>query len=218
MGGDRMSKSSGLMTDPTQLVDRYGPDPIRYYVCRESPFGQDIDYTEERLVQRYTGELCNGIGNLASRLEAMFVKYRDGLAGPCPADSEILSRARDAAAEFQKRFDVLDLKGGVEAAMGIVADANLHVDRTAPFRMAKDPDKADALQVVLAELAGSLLIATCLLYPVMPAKMGLLHERLCGRAIDPASVVQGAAAAEIPADWILSRGPSLFPRLEETAT
>ena len=216
MGGDRMSKSSGLAASPTDLAAKYGPDAIRYWVCREAAFGQDMDYTEERLIQRYTGELSNGLGNLASRIEAMVVKYQEGVVGPCPEDSPLLRKARKTAAEtFPARMEDLDLKGGVMAAMEIIAEANLYVDRAAPFRLAKDPGKKDEVRRVLGELANALLIAASLLHPVMPRKMGELVERFTGQPVDDGNVVRNAATIQVPPDRRLARGPVLFPRLEE---
>ena len=215
MGGDRMSKSAGLRADPAELAAEYGPDAIRYYVCREVSFGHDVEYTEERIRTRITTELANGLGNLASRTLAMLVKYRGGEVGPAPAGSRIVAAARDAVKEYEERMDRLDLRGGIEAAMGVVDEANAHVDRTAPFQMAKDPSQADALQGVLAELANSLLIASCLLYPFMPGKMKLLQEALLGEAVDPTRVIRDAATIAVPADRVVAKGPPLFPRLEE---
>ena len=214
LGGGRMSKDAGHVTDPQELARLFGADAVRYYLCREATFGSDLEYTEERLTIRANSDLANGIGNLASRTTAMIVKYRDGDVGPCPSESPLLDRVRDACEAYVSRMDALDLKGGIEAAMSIVEAANAHVDRTAPYTLAKDPARKHELQVVLAELVNALLVACRLLHPVMPSRMGLLHRHLAGEDVDPSTVIRGASAARLPPGRQVQKAPPLFPRIE----
>lgn len=214
MGGDRMSKSSGIATDPEELARIYGPDAIRYYLCSEAAFGQDLSWSEERLKVVVNTELSNGLGNLASRVISMIVKYRGGDAGTPPAGSAYLQSARHRVAAYREAMDRLDLRTGLQAAMGIVDEGNVHVDRTQPFTLAKDPARARELEEVLSELAHGLLIASRLLFPFMPGKASALHRELTGADADPASAVHTAADALLPAGRVLSRPSPLFPRLE----
>ncbi|MFX8125980.1 class I tRNA ligase family protein, partial [Acinetobacter baumannii] len=48
--GEKMSKSLGNVTDPVELVERFGVDPLRYFLLREVSFGQDGSYSEEAIV------------------------------------------------------------------------------------------------------------------------------------------------------------------------
>lgn len=219
MGGDKLSKSQltpeeRQAFDPKHLAETYGADTLRYFLCAEAAYGTDFDYTLERLVARANGELGNAYGNLASRTIAMTVKYREGLVGAAPEQSELMDRARDAARVYREAMEQLDLRGAVQAAMSIATDANVHIDRTRPFEMAKDPARADELQGVLAEILNATLIATRLLFPFMPEKTAQLHEELCGRAIDPTSCIAQATEDLIAADFVVARGPVLFPRIE----
>ena len=66
-----MSKSLGNVVDPFRIVELYGADALRYYVLREVSFGQDGSISTEGFERRYTSELANEYGNLASRTIAM---------------------------------------------------------------------------------------------------------------------------------------------------
>jgi methionyl-tRNA synthetase len=72
--GQKMSKSLGNVVDPAVLVDKYGVDPVRYYLLRELPPAEDGDFTFEKFEERYNADLAKGLGNLASRVTTIAAK------------------------------------------------------------------------------------------------------------------------------------------------
>ena len=78
IGGAKMSKSVGNIVDPFVLADKYGADALRYYLMSDIATGQDADFSEERLVERYNTDLANSLGNLLNRTLNMAHRYRDG--------------------------------------------------------------------------------------------------------------------------------------------
>ena len=79
LGGAKMSKSVGNMVDPFVLADKYGAEAVRYYLMSDIVTGQDADFSEERLVERYNVDLANSLGNLLNRTLTMVEKYQDNL-------------------------------------------------------------------------------------------------------------------------------------------
>ncbi|MDB4299869.1 methionine--tRNA ligase [bacterium] len=65
--GDKMSKSLGNIVDPDELADKFGPDTVRYYLCRDINSGKDSDFDLDRLVMLFNTELANDLGNLLNR-------------------------------------------------------------------------------------------------------------------------------------------------------
>ena len=104
VGGEKMSKSKLTGIAPRQIVDLVGSDAFRYYFLRAIVFGQDGSFSWEDLVARYTSELANGVGNLASRAAAMVGKYFEGSL-PAPAEytasetalQDLLTRTAESA-------------------------------------------------------------------------------------------------------------------------
>ena len=96
---------------------RHGPDALRYFLLREVGFEGDGNFTWERFDERYTSDLADGLGNLASRSLAMLEKYRAGRvpqAGATALDEE----ADRVLASYAGAMDAIDLKGGAEVGMG----------------------------------------------------------------------------------------------------
>ena len=75
LGGAKMSKSVGNIIDPFVLIDKYGSDALRYYLISDMATGQDADFSEERLVERYNADLANSLGNLLNRTLNMTARY-----------------------------------------------------------------------------------------------------------------------------------------------
>lgn len=73
--GQKISKSLGNAISPKSLVEKYGADPIRYYVCRNFVFGEDGDFSEDKLMERHNNELADKLGNLVSRVSVLAEKY-----------------------------------------------------------------------------------------------------------------------------------------------
>src|SRR5690606_21949383 len=78
MKDGKMSKSKGNVVDPVTLIERYGLDPLRYYLLREVPFGSDGLFTPERFIERTNFDLATDLVKLLNRTVAMINKYFDG--------------------------------------------------------------------------------------------------------------------------------------------
>jgi methionyl-tRNA synthetase len=213
--GGRMSKSAGSSVDPVELARKYTPDALRYYLCREATYGQDMEFAEERLRSRANSDLANGYGNLLNRVTSMAHKYFGGVLSADVSASPLVVEARGAVRRACDAFDRFDLSGAAAIATGLVERGNAHVDARAPWALAKDPAKRDELALVMAELAHVVLIASGLLLPFLPNKAAEAVRRLTGIVPDPKSYWTTLADAGVPRDRPLEQGPPIFPRVEE---
>jgi methionyl-tRNA synthetase len=209
-GGERFSKSAGVRLDLAEAIDRHGPDAFRYFLLREVAWDGDGGFTYERFDERYTAELANDLGNLANRSLAMLTKFRDGIV-PTAARTELDRFADDALARYRDRMDSLLLHEGAAAAFSMVSEANGFIVQHAPWKLAKDPERAAELDSVLASLVRVLGFSAVLLSPFMPEKMAALWERLGSGGPMP---LLDALPALDPVGWSASQGEVLFPRPE----
>lgn len=68
LGGSKMSKSTGRVVDPFHAIDRFGPDVMRFYMCRDGGIQNDSSYDNAHIVSHYKNFLNGQLGNLASRV------------------------------------------------------------------------------------------------------------------------------------------------------
>jgi methionyl-tRNA synthetase len=212
LGGERFSKSAGVSLDLVEAVERYGADAFRYFLLREIPWDADGSFSWERYTERYTAELANGLGNLASRTLSMVARYRDGTvpAGPVPTDDV----AAEVVGRYRMAMDAHLLHDGAAAAFELVWHANRFIEETAPWKLARVPEAAERLDATLHAMVRSLAVVAVLFSPFMPVKMAALWTRLAGERPMPAL---DALAAADPAGWTPDAGDVLFPRPEPAA-
>lgn len=213
LGGERFSKSSGVGLDLGEAIDRFGPDAFRYFLLREVPWDADGNFSWERFTERYTSELANGLGNLASRATSMLEKYRGGAVPASPL--EVDGAIADAVTVYRAAMDANLLHHGAEAAFEVVRHANAVVAERQPWKVAKDPARADELDGTLAAMVRYLAAAATLLSPFMPGKMRDLWDRL-GSGRDTFPSLDELATLDV-SGWNTSAGGILFPRPEVPA-
>jgi methionyl-tRNA synthetase len=209
LGGERFSKSSGVGLDLNEAIDRYGADALRYFLLREVPWDGDGNFSWERFAERYTSELANGLGNLASRTLSMVARYRDGVTPSLPsaADAEV-EKAVDG---YVAAMDASLLHEAATAAFGLVWHANAFVAETQPWTVAKDPARCAELDAVLHAMVRYVAVVAVLFFPFMPEKMGELWRRVAGDR--PMPGIAELATLDV-SGWTMAAGEPLFPRPE----
>ncbi|SFL16686.1 methionine--tRNA ligase [Streptomyces pini] len=226
VGGEKMSKSNLTGISPQQLTEHFGVDAYRWYFLRAIAFGQDGSFSWEDFTHRYTSELANDYGNLASRVAAMVNKYFDGLLPESKADGGAEQAIREgmakAVAEADRRIgDELDFAGGIAAVFDFVKQVNGYLTEQEPWKVAKDtsPEAQERLATILYTAAESLRACAVLLNPVMPRTSGLLWDSLGAEpalgALADQRVQDAGAWGLLPAGTRVTKGQALFPRLEE---
>ncbi len=208
-GGRKLSKSEGVTFDLSEAIERHGPEALRYYLLREVPWNGDGDITRERFTERYTSELANDVGNLASRALAMIQKYRDG-AIPGGEAGSLHDQCRRAAVSYEEVMDQGLLHEGILVALELASRANGYVEEQAPWTLAKDPARAGELDRTLASLARALLVLATLLQPILPGKMRDLVQRL---GVQEVPTLEEALDLQLEGRTV-RRGDPLFPRAD----
>lgn len=215
IGGERFSKSAGVRVELGDAIDKYGPDAFRYFVLREVPFDGDGAFSWERFEERYTADLANAWGNLASRATAMVERYCGGVVPAGPRTAIDIADAADYAS-YHASLDGSRgylLHEALRHVWSTVARGNEYVDRQAPWKLAKDPEAREALEHTLATLIRQLVRQAVHVAPFMPERAQELWTQLGG----PGSVhAQRFTTLESidPTGWRVAKAAPLFPKGE----
>ena len=219
--GEKMSKTKLTGIHPDQLLDTFGVDAYRYYFLREIAFGQDGNFSWESMVARYNADLANGLGNLASRVLSMIASYFDGVV-PEPgraAEGEALERAVvEALPRYGEAMEGFAFHEAIDAAFGIVREANGYIVATAPWTLAKDPAERGRLGTVLWSAAEALRVLALLLWPVMPdACERLLSQLGVTEPLGQLRLEEAARWGRLAPGTRVTKGEGLFPRIADPA-
>ncbi|MEK7315707.1 MAG: class I tRNA ligase family protein, partial [Candidatus Eisenbacteria bacterium] len=215
--GQKLSKSLGNIVNPLDVVETWGADSLRYFLLREIPLTRDGDFTWDLFIERYNANLANDWGNLFTRSVSMIHRYRAGLLVKPEADAELGALIRKAVGDYREAMDRYALDEGIEAAWTIIRRANQMVEEGAPWKLAKDPEKAVELDALLGQLAVALQHTAFLLFPIMPTKARLVWETLrLSLSIEMARFpADGALLPPPPSGVALGESQPLFPRIEK---
>jgi methionyl-tRNA synthetase len=225
--GQKMSKSLGNFIDLERLdsyVAEFGLDAVRWFLLTQGPLAaNDSDFSHDRFGEVYNADLANTVGNCFSRVATMTNKYFGGklpAAGPAIDGADELRQATaDAVVAVQTAYAELRLSDAAQAALGLVRAIDGFIEKTQPFKLAKDEAKLPLVGTVLVTCAEALRVASLLLWPALPTKIEALWELLgCAHYAQAlADRGQGQLAAWtawglLPEGTPVQQAKGLFPR------
>jgi methionyl-tRNA synthetase len=240
---DKMSKSKGNVVYPEPIVDALdsfgapGNDALRYYLLREAPFGQDMSFSYEGLIQRYNSDLANDLGNLANRTVTMINRYYDGrmpeVTGELGAfDNLVVNGAKSNAGVaseggikfFRDFLDDFNFTRGLDMLWTYqILRLNQYLTDQQPWALAGagSPEKGARLSVVLYTAAESLRFVSVFVYPIMPNAARAIWRQL--GCEDYLGKIEDQRLDEL--EWgglkpgtRVGKPEPIFPRLDKAAT
>jgi methionyl-tRNA synthetase len=243
--GEKMSKSKGNAVSPLDLAKIFGVCAYRYYFLSDVQFGADGSISIERMTQVYNADLANSWGNLCSRVFNMTHKYFDGVVptlgktSTTQLSTEMGNPLAALVASIYERYTAcmheVDYSGAIAVVQELVARANLYLEESAPWAIAKRADAEEAqaaegggelnaahaitererLAFVLYNNLEAIRIAAVLFAPVMPRSSCEVWQRL---ELDNISDITNLRAVlqwgQLPAGNKITVGEPLFPRLD----
>ena len=186
--GQKISKSSGTTIAPGPLVERYGTDALRYFLVRHIHTGRDGDFSQARLRQVIDGELADQLGNVVRRVIGLVAKYADHRipapsgAGPQSSAPQPPSPLQTSAARvfdtIDEALDTFEPHLAVDALWQYLQQINRFIAETAPWTLARSPERRGELRNLLGDLSEAIRIAAVALAPFLPDASATILEQL----------------------------------------
>ncbi len=213
----KMSKSVGNVVRPDALIERFGPDALRYFVAREMAFGQDATFSDEAFLERFNADLANALGNTASRTLSMTGRYLDGRVPAPSGDGPVPAAAQSAVEGYREHMENGKPHRALESAWQLLKAIDGYIQEQQPWARAKDGDAGMALveSTLYVSLEG-LRIISLMIEPFMPTIAMQLRRQLgiedAPRNLDAA--VEWGGLAE---GTQIGKTEPLFPRVDIAA-
>jgi methionyl-tRNA synthetase len=243
LGGAKMSKTAGNVVDPFVLMDKYTAEALRYYLMSDIATGQDADFSEERLIERYNSDLGNSLGNLLNRTLNMLHRYRGGSLrrhlepltedkypedkipweGAVPPSGTISYKdipliARTSVSIWEYSMQGFDISRSAAQAVHWTAECNRYIDRKQPWTLTKDSEQELRLAAILYHLCESLRIIAILISPMLPNGAHGIFDQLNWKmelsGKEERFALEDAKWGGLPDGHVVGKPVPLFPRIE----
>jgi methionyl-tRNA synthetase len=208
--GEKMSKTTGNVVNPLDLIDVVGVDGFRYYVLAETTYGNDGDFSDEGLIKRFNSDLANNLGNLAARVATVVEKKCGGVGPASSANSPLAEIAATAVAETSQAWAAVQPSKALEATWKLIGATNSYLEDNEPWKM----ESGDAVNAVMGDALEALRIVCILSNPALPTTTQEIWNRigLTGNIID-LRINADTKWGQYTGGTQVVKGQPLFPRL-----
>jgi methionyl-tRNA synthetase len=216
----KMSKSKGNVVLPRPIAQVLGMDALRYYMLRETVFGQDGNFSYDALVQRYNSDLANGLGNLASRVLTLIEQHLMGIAPGKPGaaedsrDSRINDLRKETILQACQHYDRFEFSRALEAIWRLMAEVDKYLVETKPWVQVKAPGSYDQFVTTIYTAYQALREVVILAHPILPSTTQQIWKQM-GQTAELGTL-------DIHFDWPpianarIGKIEAVFPRIEKS--
>ena len=193
VAGQKMSKSLGNVIDPFKLVEKYGTEPVRYFLLREIPAAEDGDFTYEKFEARYNADLASGLGNLVARVLTVAEKIKPQLIEGRFQNPELAEEINNVRKKYEKFLDEFKFNEALTSIWELISFCDKYIDKKRPW------EETENQTAIIADLLYVIGNIAKMLQPFLPETSEKIFDQL------------GIKATEQKWHFEIKKGESLFP-------
>jgi methionyl-tRNA synthetase len=214
----KMSKSKGNVLDPYIIINAFGPDPLRYFLLREIPIGNDGNFSHEGFIHRVNSDLANDFGNLVHRTLTMVRNYFKGTITELGEESEEDRKIREDFTKLKEQayahYSEYAINRALEEIWVYINTVNKYLADHEPWKLAKDPAQRARLGRVLYQAAAAIRGISYLVFPVMPASAQKIWDFLGEQEPISSRLYAQLGFSDLKAGQTMKDSKALFPRVD----
>jgi methionyl-tRNA synthetase len=213
----KMSKSKGNVLDPHAILDTFGPDPLRYFLLRETPLGLDGNFSHEAFIHRVNSDLANDLGNLVQRTLTMIQNYFGGrieeIGEENESDEKIRALFETVKINVLQYYDNYALSRALETIWEFINAVNKYLADNEPWKLAKEKGKQKRLGRILYQAAAALRVTSFMVFPVMPESAKKIWKFLGEKSSLEEIAFSDLAFEDLKLGQDIQKPDPLFPRV-----
>lgn len=169
--GQKMSKSLGNVIDPSELVEKYGTDAVRYFFLREIPSSEDGDFSYEKFETRYNADLAGGLGNLVARV--VTIAQKAGVKTPSKApDTKLSEEIEGVQKDVDSALQEFRFHEALEAVWRLVHSSDRYIEKERPW------EEGEKQKEAIGDLLSTIKALGDILQPFLPETSDRIQQAL----------------------------------------
>lgn len=170
--GQKMSKSLGNVVNPVEVIEKYGVDALRFFLCHEIPVGNDGDFSWKRFEETYQAKLGNQLGNLLNRVLILLQKSNDSRLTDFSTKALICLES-EAWENVESMMNSFEMSNTLQSLFVTIALTNEYIESNKVYKM-EMPEKAKHLTL----LAEQMRMISLFLLPFIPETAHKISKQL----------------------------------------
>ncbi|HCF53123.1 MAG TPA: methionine--tRNA ligase, partial [Bacillus sp. (in: Bacteria)] len=134
----KLSTSKNWAVWVPDILERYDPDSIRYFLTVNAPENRDTDFSWREFIYSHNSELLGAYGNFVNRTLKFIEKYYGGIVPKGSIEVELKDKVEGLYKRVGEAIEQTKFKVALETIFDTVRFANKYFDEKQPWKQRED--------------------------------------------------------------------------------